>query len=44
MIDDLKKLYLRFNYTDETLPFSQLMYERLKHTYLDKEEAKRLQS
>ena len=30
--------------TEETLPFRQLMYERLKHPYLDKEEAKRLQS
>ena len=30
--------------TEETLPLRQLMYERLKHPYLDKEEAKRLQS
>ena len=30
--------------TEETLPFRQLMYERLKHPYLDKVEAKRLQS
>lgn len=30
--------------TEETLPFRQLMYERLKHPYLSKEEAKRLQS
>lgn len=35
--------YLNTYPTEETLPFRQLMYERLKHPNLDKEEAKRLQ-
>ncbi|MTE25948.1 hypothetical protein [Winogradskyella ouciana] len=35
--------YLNTYPTEETLPFRQLMYERLKHPYLSKEEAKRMQ-
>ncbi|WP_430468397.1 hypothetical protein [Winogradskyella ouciana] len=35
--------YLNTYPTEETLPFRQQMYERLKHPYLSKEEAKRMQ-
>ena len=36
--------YLNTYPTEETLQFRQLMYERLKHPYLNKQEEKRLQS
>ena len=36
--------YLNAYPTEETLPFRQLMFERLKHPYLNKQEEKSLQS
>ena len=36
--------YLNAYPTEETLPFRQLMFERLKHPYMNKQEEKSLQS